>query len=69
MVKINKWTQEETARRLSRALDALKKITALPHSNPSGDTLHGLCPKCVAETAIFEIAEAARGETVGQKRD
>ena len=56
MVKMEKaFSHEETAMRLSVAITALKKIAALPHSNPSGDTLHGTCPKCTAESAIAEI--------------
>lgn len=33
-------------------LAALTQIAAMPHSNPTGDTLHGPCPKCIAEAAI-----------------
>lgn len=33
-------------------ITAIKKIASLPHSNPTGDTLHGPCPKCIAEDAI-----------------
>jgi hypothetical protein len=31
---------------------SLEKIADLPHSNPTGDTLHGPCPKCIAELAL-----------------
>ncbi len=31
---------------------ALAKIAEMPHSNPTGDTLHGPCPKCIAQDAL-----------------
>jgi hypothetical protein len=37
---------------LERLRAACRQIAELPHSNPSGDTLSGLCPKCVAEKAL-----------------
>lgn len=37
---------------IDRLRTALEQIAALPHSNPSGDTLHGPCPRCIAEEAL-----------------
>ena len=37
---------------IAELLTALRKIAALPHSNPTGDTLHGPCPRCIAEDAL-----------------
>ena len=36
---------------------ALNKIAEMPHSNPTGDTLHGECPKCLAQKALAEIGK------------
>jgi hypothetical protein len=62
MVKFGRGlSKQETAKRLSLALIALKKIAALPHT-PDVTASSCLCAKCIAEDALALLAiEAVHG--------
>ena len=49
-------TPNETAEAAwEKMVRALAAIARLPHSNPTGNTLSGPCPKCIAERALEEL--------------